>query len=206
MTIAVRPFGDGAWRATLPDGAHGRAVLEALRALPRVVDAVVSERHALVVFDATFDTKAAPEGVARAIEGALGATTTATEPREHVVRARYDGPDVDAVAQTVGMSRQDVIALHADRAYVVSVIGFLPGFAYLRGLDPRLVVPRLATPRPRIEPLSIAIAGPYTAVYPFASPGGWNIVGVAVEFSPFDAASGASLGAGDRVTFVRAAS
>jgi UPF0271 protein len=83
------------------------------------------------------------------------------------------------------------------------LIGFLPGFAYLRGLDPRIVVPRRPSPRARIAPLSTGVAGPYTGVYPFASPGGWNIVGVAVGFTPFDARSGAKLALGDRVLFVR---
>jgi 5-oxoprolinase (ATP-hydrolysing) subunit A len=199
VVVSSAPFGDAARRVALPEGASGRAVLDALRALPRVVDAVVTERHALV----TFDPAHPPEGIELAVETALAAPTTAARPREHVVRARYGGPDLEAVARRVGLSPEDVVALHAGGAYVVAVIGFLPGFAYLRGLDPRLVVPRLEAPRTRIEPLSIAIAGPYTGVYPLASPGGWNIVGVAVDFTPFDAASGAALAIGDRVTFVR---
>jgi UPF0271 protein len=198
--VALQPFGDRAWRASLPEGASCRAVLDALRAVPRVVDAVVTERHAIVTFD---PDATAPEGVSEAIERALSEPTTASDPREHVVRVRYGGSDLDEVAERAGLSAADVIALHAGRSYVVTVIGFLPGFAYLRGLDARLVVPRRTTPRARIAELSVGVAGPYTGVYPFASPGGWNIIGVAVEFSPFDPRSGAALALGDRVRFVR---
>jgi UPF0271 protein len=199
VRVALEPFGDAAWRARLPEGADGRAVLEALRSLPHVVDAVVSERHALV----TFHPGAAPDGVTGALERALSMTTTPSAAREHVVLVHYGGEDLEEVARTTMMSPDEFVARHVDRTYVVALIGFLPGFAYLRGLDPRIIVPRRASPRTRIAPLSIGVAGPYTGVYPFASPGGWNLVGVAVGFEPFDAQAGAKLALGDRVTFVR---
>jgi UPF0271 protein len=116
---------------------------------------------------------------------------------------RYGGPDLEELAHAAGIPPAEVISLHADRTYVVAAIGFLPGFAYLRGLDTRLVMARRRSPRPRIAALSVGVAGPYTGVYPFASPGGWNIIGVAVGFSPFDVRVGAALALGDRVAFVR---
>lgn len=199
--ISLEPFGDGALRARLPEDSSGRAVLEALRALPRVLDAVVTERHALVVFDPA----SPPEAVAAAIEDALrSGPSVANAPRDHTVRVRYDGEDLDALAAHARLPRDRVAALHASTSYVVAAIGFLPGFAYLRGLDPRLQMPRRATPRTRVPALSVAVAGPYTGVYPFASPGGWNLVGTAIDFEPFDARSGAALALGDRVTFAEA--
>jgi KipI family sensor histidine kinase inhibitor len=78
----------------------------------------------------------------------------------------------------------------------------MPGFAYLRGLDPRLVIPRRATPRPRVPAGAVAIGGPYTGVYPLASPGGWHLLGTAIGAALFDVRSGATLALGDRVTFV----
>jgi UPF0271 protein len=197
--VVWEPFGDAAWRAHLPEGANGRAVLDALRALPRVVDAVVSERHALV----TFDPGNPPEGTEAAVERALTATTAVSPQTQHVVRVHYDGEDLEAVARTVGLLPEEVVSLHADRTYTVVAMGFLPGFAYLRGLDARLVVARRPSPRPHVPALSVGVAGPYTGVYPFASPGGWNIVGVAVGFTPFDAHEGARLALGDRVLFVQ---
>jgi UPF0271 protein len=199
VSIAIEPFGDCAWRARLPEGANSRAVLDALRSLPGVVDAVVSERHALVAV-----TRATPpEGIEDAIERGLGAKMAADSARLHVVLVRYDGEDLDDVARIASLQQREVIALHAERTYVVASIGFLPGFAYLRGLEPRIIVPRRSAPRTRIAPLSIGIGGPYTGVYPFASPGGWHIIGHAVGFTPFDAQDGARLALGDHVAFTR---
>lgn len=95
-----------------------------------------------------------------------------------------------------------MVALHTGAVYEVAFVGFLPGFAYLRGLDPRLVLPRRAAPRTRVPALSVAVAGPYAGVYPFAAPGGWHLLGTAVDFAPFDAVTGAAMAAGDRVRFV----
>jgi UPF0271 protein len=197
VAATLEPFGDTAWRIRLPDQANGRAMLDALRALPGVVDAIVAEHHALVVFE----PGAPPTAVSETVERALAHETPVPAPRDHVVRTRYDGPDLAEMAARAGVTPGELVALHTGRAYVVSAIGFLPGFAYLRGLDERLVAPRRASPRPRVPALSIGIAGPYTGVYPFASAGGWNLVGTAIEFTPFDATTGATLALGDRVRF-----
>jgi 5-oxoprolinase (ATP-hydrolysing) subunit A len=203
VSVSLEPFGDAAFRVRLPEGAlprATRAVLDSLRSLPGVIDAVVTERHALV----TFDPAAPPGGVGEAIERALSAPALASEPRAHSIAVRYDGLDLDDVALAAGLAREQVVALHTQAEYVVAAIGFVPGFAYLRGLEPRLVLPRRPTPRPRVAPGSVAIAGPYTGVYPLASPGGWHLLGTAVGATLFDARSGAALALGDRVTFVEA--
>jgi UPF0271 protein len=195
------PFGDAAWRTSLPEEADARAVLEQLRAVQGVEDVVVSEGHVLVV------ASRQDQEVKAAVEVALSrsrATRSAggEEARLHEIAVRYDGPDLVEIGRTTGLSIAEVISLHSGAEYVVAAVGFLPGFAYLRGLHPRLVVPRRSTPRPRVAPLSVAIAGPYTGVYPVASPGGWNLLGTAEGFVPFDAAAGARLSLGDRVRFV----
>ncbi len=199
--IVLEPFGDAAVRFQLPDGTDGRSILKALRTLARVVDVVVTERHALVTFDPDLPPDDVDGAIGRAIEGAAPASHS----RLHEIRVRYDGEDLEDVARVAGVSAGEVIALHVSREYVVAAIGFLPGFAYLRDLDPRLIVPRRPVPRPRVPARSVAIAGPYSGVYPFASPGGWSILGTAVDFSPFDADSGARMALGDRVRFVREA-
>jgi KipI family sensor histidine kinase inhibitor len=94
-----------------------------------------------------------------------------------------------------------VILAHASATYVVDTLGFAPGFAYLIGLDARLHVPRRATPRPRVPAGALAIASEYTAVYPVASPGGWNLIGRVDE--PMIERHRARLALGDRVRFVR---
>jgi 5-oxoprolinase (ATP-hydrolysing) subunit A len=200
LSVVLEPFGDGALRARLPEGTPARAVFETLRALPGVVDAVVTERHALV----TFDPAAPPAGVRGAIERALSATGPALPPRSHSIAVRYDGPDLDAVARAARLTREEVTARHAGAVYEVAAIGFLPGFAYLRGLDPALVLPRRATPRVRVPARAVAVAGPYTGVYPLASPGGWHLLGTATGAPLFDPIGGATLALGDRVTFVEA--
>jgi UPF0271 protein len=198
VNVEIERFGDAALRIRLANDLNPRSLLAALRAHPGVTDAVVTERHALV----TFDPAAPPLHLESVIAAALTATPLEPPPEEHVAHVRYDGADIDEIARTLGGTRRDVARIHAAGRYVVAVIGFLPGFAYLRGLDPRLEIPRRKTPRPRVGALSVAVAGPYTGVYPFASPGGWNLVGTAVDFTPFDVRKGASLALGDRVTFV----
>ena len=200
MSVVLEPFGDAGWRVRLPEDANARGVLDALRALPGVEDAVVAEGLAVVAFDPARP----PRGVREAVERALRESAPGTVLREHTIRARYDGPDLAEVAAYAGVTAPEVVALHTGATYVVAAVGFLPGFAYLRGLDPRLAVPRRASPRPRVPALSIGIAGPYTGVYPFASSGGWNLVGTAVDFVAFDAATGAALAVGDRVRFEEA--
>ncbi|HET7844440.1 MAG TPA: 5-oxoprolinase subunit PxpB [Xanthomonadales bacterium] len=112
------------------------------------------------------------------------------------------GPDLDAFARSVGLGRDDVIARHAAPEYVVGMVGFLPGFPYLIGLDPKLALPRHATPRPRVPAGSVAIGGAQTGIYPCASPGGWHLLGrcSARLFDPARAEP-ALLRAGDRVRF-----
>jgi KipI family sensor histidine kinase inhibitor len=107
-------------------------------------------------------------------------------PKHHVLRTIYDGADLDDLARRTSLSRAEVIAVHASRVYDVELIGFLPGFAYLSPLDPRLVVARRPVPRPRVPARSVAIAGPYAGVYPYASPGGWHLLGRLVDVDLFD--------------------
>jgi len=86
-------------------------------------------------------------------------------------------PDLQTVANYAGLSCEQVVELHSNCDYYIDMLGFLPGFAYLGGLNPRIHIPRLDTPRINIEPGSVAIGGSQTGVYPLASPGGWHIIG-----------------------------
>ncbi len=187
-------MGERAWRLTLPEGSDPAAVLDALRAAPGVTDAVVAEAHALVCFDPARP----PEDLARVIEAASRAKGDAVT---HRIGVRYDGDDLAEVASRTGLAVDEVIARHAAVTYEVLRIGFLPGFAYLGPLDPALVLPRRERPRARVPAGSVAIAGARTGVYPFASPGGWHLVGRALDFAPFDPARGAAWRVGDRVRF-----
>jgi KipI family sensor histidine kinase inhibitor len=89
----------------------------------------------------------------------------------------YDGEDLPRVAAHWGVEVAEVIRRHRSTEYRVAFCGFAPGFGYLTGLPEELSVPRLATPRTRVPAGSVGLAGPYTGIYPSASPGGWLLVG-----------------------------
>jgi KipI family sensor histidine kinase inhibitor len=89
----------------------------------------------------------------------------------------YDGEDLAGVAELAGCTTTEVISRHTAPEYTVAFGGFMPGFAYLTGLDPVLRVSRLASPRQRVPAGSVAIADEFSAVYPAATPGGWRLLG-----------------------------
>lgn len=104
-----------------------------------------------------------------------------------VIDVVYDGQDLETIAQHLGCSTMEVVALHTAPTYAVAFLGFCRGFPYLAGLDARLVgVPRLSTPRLRVPAGSVAIANDQTGVYPIDTPGGWRILGhsTTVLFDP----------------------
>ncbi|MGW2254150.1 5-oxoprolinase subunit B family protein [Kitasatospora sp. NPDC001660] len=89
----------------------------------------------------------------------------------------YDGADLREVAALWGVSEEAAVRIHAGPEYVVAFCGFSPGFGYLTGLPEQYEVPRRATPRSTVPAGSVALAGPYTGVYPSPSPGGWQLLG-----------------------------
>jgi UPF0271 protein len=195
--MEIEPLGELALRIAIPAGVDRRALLDRLRAMPGVADAVVTETHALVRFDAP--PVALDPDALRDLGSSEGAV------REHVIAVRYDGEDLDEIATLAGIGRGEVIARHAASIYVVSFVGFLPGFAYLRGLDPLLAgIPRRASPRTRVPAGAVAIGGGFTGIYPFESPGGWRLLGRAPEHAALEGGR-AVLAVGDRVRFVEVA-
>ena len=127
------------------------------------------------------------------------------KPREVEIPVCYGGehgPDLNDVSAILGMTPERVIALHSSSTYLVYFLGFVPGFAYLGGLPEALVTPRLATPRRKVPPGSVGIAGNQTGVYPFATPGGWRLLGrTPVSMFRADRNELSLLSIGDRVRF-----
>ncbi|MET7883506.1 allophanate hydrolase subunit 1 [Streptomyces avermitilis] len=93
------------------------------------------------------------------------------------IPVRYDGPDLAEVAALWGVAKDEVARIHSAAEFRVAFCGFAPGFGYLTGLPARYDVARRATPRTSVPAGSVALAGPYTGVYPRASPGGWQLIG-----------------------------
>jgi len=112
------------------------------------------------------------------------------------------GPDLNEVARLHEMTPAEVVRLHSSVTYVVYFLGFVPGFAYLGGLPETLATPRLPSPRRSTPPGSVGIADNQTGVYPFATPGGWRLIGRTpiAMFRP-DRNNMSFLTIGDRVSF-----
>ena len=189
----VRPAGDRAALIELPDNDAAVRLGRALLGRGVYVDVVVGHRTVLVTWDHERP------------ELDLHAALDAPVPSGHEVElpVRYDGPDLADVAARAGLSPEEVVARHTAARYVVGFLGFQPGFAYLLGGDELLRVPRLDEPRTRVPSGSVAVAGPYSGVYPRETPGGWRLLGQtsAVLFDPARE-SPALLQPGDRVRFV----
>ena len=218
-SIRVVPFGDAAVLVEL-GGAAGIAAARRARALATAIEAIRSEMPVLGVPVAAatsvlvpFDPRAAgvDEVEARVRAALVHVSVPADPPPDatvHELAVRYggdDGPDLESVAEEAELSADGVIELHAATTYEVLFLGFAPGFGYLGELPARLVVPRLATPRPRVPAGSVAIAGSMTAVYPHALAGGWRLLGRtdALLFDP-GSTPPARLRPGDRVRLVPA--
>lgn len=102
------------------------------------------------------------------------------QPRQVLIPVRYggeDGPDLAHVARVHHMAPEEVVRRHIAPVYIVGMMGFTPGFAYLLGLDPALATPRLTSPRTLVPAGAVGIAGGQTGIYPLDSPGGWQLIG-----------------------------
>lgn len=93
------------------------------------------------------------------------------------IPVRYDGLDLEEVAENTGLGVDGVIAAHTGTVWTVGFCGFSPGFAYLVDGDPRLAIPRRAEPRTKVPAGAVALAGEFSGIYPRESPGGWQLIG-----------------------------
>lgn len=195
----VRRYGDRALLVEVDDPA---GVARALRAAPPpgTLEVVPGAATVLVHHVADADRRS----LAALLE-TVGPVPGDDSVGEVVVPVRYDGEDLGAVADACGLTVPEVVRRHLAGDYVVAFCGFAPGFAYLSGLDPALVVPRLDTPRVRVPAGSVAVADTWSAVYPRESPGGWRLLG-RTDAVLWDLArpSPALLTPGTRVRFVEA--
>jgi KipI family sensor histidine kinase inhibitor len=196
--VELRPAGDRGALIELPDGAAARVAQALADEVAALVDIVPGHRTVLVTWDGEM-----PESLLDVARSALTAVDTGSISSLVEIPVTYDGKDLELVAQLTGLAVEEVVAAHSGAEYTAAFLGYAPGFAYLLGGDPRLAVPRRDEPRQRVPAGSVAIAGPYSGVYPREGPGGWRLLGTtpAVLFEPAREPP-ALLAAGDRVRFV----
>lgn len=180
------------------------AIADAMSAgrFPAIVECVPTFRSLTVHFDPDADG-------ADTLGADLLALARSTPPRHAAGRCwripvcfdREFAPDLDALAAARGLGPARVIELLTTTAFRCCMLGFLPGFAYLRGLPEACALPRRTTPRLRVPERSLAVADRLCAVYPWASPGGWHLLGRTPVrlFDADDSARPALLAAGDEI-------
>jgi KipI family sensor histidine kinase inhibitor len=186
--------------------ARAIAIAAVIRAqgLTGVLDVVPTYRSVAVHFD-PWDADVLT--IRRALEDAASGTPPVVSGpliEVPVVYGGETGPDLESLSQLTGLSRDAIVSRHMDAEYRVFMCGFMPGFAYLGLLDEAIAAPRRATPRVHVPGGSVGIAGRQTGVYPFDSPGGWQLIG-RTSMTMFDASRDrpARCAPGDRVRFVR---
>ncbi len=199
----LEPLGDQAVLATFPTEEAAARFAAAVRELQTAwITDVVPAYFTVAVF---YDLERVDYDTAAAELRRLKPQKKTLAGRLHVIPCCYERHvDLPRVAKAKGLAVEEVIRLHLSTDYMVYAIGFCPGFPYLGYLpDPLCGVPRLETPRIRVEPGSVGIAGRQTGIYPLPTPGGWNLIGrtplelVHVEEGYFP------IRTGDRVRFTR---
>ncbi|HEV3145488.1 MAG TPA: 5-oxoprolinase subunit PxpB [Gemmataceae bacterium] len=201
------PLGDQAVLATFKTEAaalHFAAAVEAA-GLPGVIDIVPAYFSVAVFFDLGQTQYAKLVPSLKQVAKSKPARKSKSSARQHIIPCCYElGHDRGRIAEHTGLTIEEVIRLHSDAEYTVYAIGFCPGFPYLGYLPkPLCGLPRLPSPRLRVEPGSVGLTGQQTGIYPLERPGGWNLLGrtplllVDVEDGYFP------IRAGDRVKFQR---
>ncbi len=220
--MRVQSMGEGAKLVTLADGMSESAIAAGAAAAahlsahrpPGVDEVVPAYGRVCVSYQAGAVADWAASGPSAAIEEWVRTTLTGEdpqvsakreEPRDITIPVCYssvEGPDLEASAQQLGISVEELVTRHTAAAYRVGAVGFAPGFAYLTGLPDDLRLQRLAEPRVRVEPGSVGIGVGQAGVYPSALPGGWRIIG-RTNLRLFDPgqARPSLLAVGDRVRF-----
>ncbi len=216
---SVTPLGDSTVLLTLTHSldldanalARGVALDIRARRMPWVTEVISALVTVAVCFEARTAREAAERRAVleRLLLESLDRIASAGEPvsaRTVEIPVCYEppfAPDLLEVAAHTGLTPPEVVALHVASPHRVLMIGFAPGQPYLGGLDARLGVPRRSSPRHRVEAGSVAIANVQTSIYPFATPGGWNVIG-RTPLALFDPARkpASLLEPGDAVGFV----
>lgn len=180
------------------------ALADIIKKMPEVIEVVIG-MNTLSVFTVSL-TLTELRNVEQALSELLNDMPSKTiEGKRVEIPVNYGGkygPDLAAMANDLNLSVEDVVNLHTEATYTVYFIGFQPGFPYLGGLSESLYFSRHAIPRTQVPAGSVGIGGEQTGVYPFESPGGWQLLGQ-TDTALFDLTqdSPTLLNAGDTLTF-----
>jgi len=194
-TFRIVPVGDATmvveFEERIDPAVNARAIAaaEALRAaaIPGVRDVVPTYRSVAVYYDPLLTDY---DRLVWRLEDAIDAPTPAGSIEHARIRVPVCyggdfGPDLPEIAKFARASEAEVIAIHISRTYRVFMLGFMPGFAYMGLVDSRIAVPRRETPRVRVPPGSVCVAGVQTSVHPVEAPSGWHLIG-RTPVRPFD--------------------
>jgi KipI family sensor histidine kinase inhibitor len=176
--LTVLDYGDHALLLEFDSTAEVLAWTDALRAadLLGIVDIVPASRTVLVKFDGPRYQSVTRQRLEK-LRVEPEDTVEPPSDLDVVIDVVYDGPDLAEVADATGLDVSALIDAHTGTPWRVGFGGFVPGFAYLVGGDPRLAVPRRADPRTKVPAGSVALAGEFSGIYPRESPGGWQLIG-----------------------------
>jgi len=175
VTARLLPYGPAAWLLEVDVG-DALATATALARSEAVNEIVPGARTVLVHLAPGADREESGRRLLQLAAAAQGVVVD--DPSDAVeIAVTYDGEDLAAVAEACRLTTAEVISRHSEAIYRAAFCGFVPGFAYLTGLDPALELSRRASPRTRVPAGSVAIAAGYSAVYPTTSPGGWHLLG-----------------------------
>ncbi len=155
----------------------------------------------------TLDKMANIDDTIQSVENSLDMVQNSEPPEAKLVEVpvlyggNY-GKDIQRVVQFSRLSEDEIIQRHQSGNYLVYFLGFSPGFPYIGGMDQDLKTPRLQTPRKCVPQGSVAIAGGQTGIYPFSSPGGWNLIGqTPLEIFNLSSPQNSLIQMGDKVQF-----
>ena len=144
-----------------------------------VIESVPTMRSLMVAYDPLATSRAELQPMVDAL--IARGLPAGVQSRRVIVPCCYDdaefAPDLAEVAERTKKKPEEVIAAHLASPFKVYVLGFMPGLAYVAGLDQSLALPRRSQPRVRVPRSSVAIAMDMTTIYPFESPGGWHLIG-----------------------------
>jgi KipI family sensor histidine kinase inhibitor len=177
VTNTVLDYGDQALLLQFDNTAEVLAWAAALRdaAIPSVLDIVPAARTVLLKLEGPGRQSAVRRRLRTLREAPEAAASAPAEPT--VIDVVYDGADLAEVAEHTGLTTAQVVDAHTANPWQVGFCGFAPGFAYLVGGDPRLVVPRRSEPRAAVPAGAVGLASEFTGIYPRRSPGGWQLIG-----------------------------